>query len=72
MERKQILIIAATVTVFAWSVVMAAVGQTAAIAALAPVLGLTVQQIVTVARSRRAPASGHPVEPVPDTEDGAA
>ncbi|MFC0843569.1 hypothetical protein ACFH04_07465 [Streptomyces noboritoensis] len=63
MERKQILIIA--LTVFAWSTVMAALGQAAAIATLAPALGLTVQQIVHAVRAhspapvrRGSPASG--------------
>ncbi|MFK0112488.1 hypothetical protein [Streptomyces sp. NPDC091217] len=72
MERKQIVLVAATVTltVFAWSVVMVAIGQVAAtIAALAPVLGLTVQQIVRSVRSQTAPASGHRVAAVPDQED---
>jgi hypothetical protein len=71
MQRKQILTIVATVTVFAWSVVMVAVGQAAAIAALAPALGLTVQQVVRTARPQSAAASGHRVEAVPDKEDGA-
>ncbi|MGW7260699.1 hypothetical protein [Streptomyces sp. NPDC054834] len=74
MERKQIVIITAavTLTVFTWSVVMVSVGQatTAAVAALAPVLGLTVQQIVRAVRAQTAPASGHRVA-VPDKEDGA-
>ncbi|WP_269859646.1 hypothetical protein [Streptomyces sp. RPT161] len=71
MARKQILIIVATLTVFAWSVVMVAVGQVAAIATLAPVLGLTVQQIARSVRSQTEPASGHRVAAVPDKEAGA-
>lgn len=68
MERKQIVLIAATVTVFAWSVVMVTLGQAAAIAALAPALGLTVQQIVRAVRTPTTPTSGHRVAPVPDKE----
>jgi len=57
MIRKQILIITATVTVFAWSTVMVVMGHAAAIAPLAPALGLTVQQIASAARphASRAP-----------------
>ncbi|MEU0119411.1 hypothetical protein ABZ137_38465 [Streptomyces bobili] len=69
MERKQAVIIAATATVFIWSVVMVALGQTAAIAALAPALGLTVQQIVQAGRMQTAPASGHRVASVPDKQE---
>ncbi|MET9459232.1 hypothetical protein ABZY05_29805 [Streptomyces canus] len=68
---KQVLIITATATVFAWSVVMVAMGQVAAIATLAPALGLTVHQIVLAARQQTAPASGHRVAGVPDKEGGA-
>ncbi|MFH0246293.1 hypothetical protein ACGRHY_28620 [Streptomyces sp. HK10] len=68
MERKQIVLIAATVTVFTWSVVMVTLGQAAAIAALAPALGLTVQQIVRAVRTPTTPTSGHHVAPVPDKE----
>ncbi|GHI41186.1 hypothetical protein [Streptomyces violascens] len=66
MERKQLVIIAATV--FAWSVVMAALGQAAAIATAAPALGLTVQQVILAVRAHNASASGHRVVPVPDEE----
>ncbi|MFE3249782.1 hypothetical protein [Streptomyces sp. NPDC059209] len=73
MDRKQILIIAATLTVFAWSIVMVAMGQVAAIAALAPALALTVQQIARAVRPLIAPASGHRVTAVPDhKEDGSS
>jgi hypothetical protein len=71
MGRKQIVIVATTVTVFVWSVVMVAIGQVAAIATLAPALGLTIQQIVRVTRTPTEPASGHRVAPVPDKEGGA-
>ncbi|MDO0936480.1 hypothetical protein QQY66_34035 [Streptomyces sp. DG2A-72] len=68
---KQLMIATATVTVFAWSVVMVAFGQTAAIATLAPALGLTVHQIVLVTRSHGAPAPGQPEAAVGDKEGGA-
>ncbi|WP_394429862.1 hypothetical protein [Streptomyces sp. SGAir0957] len=72
MERTQIWLVAATLTVFAWSVAMAALGQGAAIAALAPALGLTVQQITRTARHHHGPASGHRVTASPhEKEDGA-
>lgn len=66
MALKQILII--TATVLAWSLVMAAMGQAAAIAALAPVLGLVVQQIVRAARPQAEPPQDHRVNTVPDKE----
>jgi len=70
METRSI--VAAVVTVvFGWSAVMAAMGHAAALVSLAPVLGLTVQQVVWAFRPRTAPASGHRVVPVPDAEDGA-
>ncbi|MFE1013768.1 hypothetical protein ACFW4M_21030 [Streptomyces sp. NPDC058794] len=54
MKPRQIALTTVTITatVFAWSVVMVAAGETAAVAALAPALALTVQQIVHTARSR--------------------
>ncbi|MGW6883172.1 hypothetical protein ACWGEU_23265 [Streptomyces goshikiensis] len=58
--------------VFGWSAVMAAMGHAGLIAGLAPVLGLTVTQVVRGARSRTAPASGHRVAALPDKEDGAS
>jgi hypothetical protein len=69
MGLKQISIIMATV--FAWSLVMAAMGQTAAIAALAPVLGLAVQQIAHTTRTRTGPSSGHRVDAASDREGSA-
>ncbi len=69
MGLKQILIIMATV--FAWSLVMAAMGQTAAIAALAPVLGLVVQQLIRAARTQTGPTSGHRADAGPDKEGSA-
>ncbi|UFR07082.1 hypothetical protein KBP30_40725 [Streptomyces sp. Go40/10] len=69
MERKQILLITAIVTglVLAWSAVMAWLGQTVAVAALAPVLGLTIVQIVRA----HVPALRRRGAAVPDEEDDA-
>ncbi|TGZ10257.1 hypothetical protein [Streptomyces rhizosphaericola] len=70
METRRI--VAAVVTVvFGWSMAMTAMGHAAALVTLAPVLGLTVQQVVQALRPPTAPASGHRVVPVPDAEDGA-
>ncbi|MFJ5549799.1 hypothetical protein [Streptomyces sp. NPDC093225] len=75
MSRKQISAVVAVavvlLVVFGWSTAMAAMGHAGLIAGLAPVLGLTVTQVVRGARSRTAPASGHRVAAVPDKEDGA-
>ncbi|WP_413754858.1 hypothetical protein [Streptomyces sp. MMBL 11-3] len=59
MERWQVWTITATITVFAWSIVMVAVGQVAAIAALAPALALTVQQIARAVRPQTGADQGH-------------
>ncbi|MFE7172584.1 hypothetical protein [Streptomyces sp. NPDC057616] len=72
MERKPIVIAVATVTVFAWSVVMAVLGQAAAIVTAAPVLALTVQQIVRAMRAQSAPAGGRRVAAVPEREEDGA
>ena len=72
MERKSIVITVATVTVFAWSVVMAAVGQAAVIVTAAPVLALTVQQIVCAVRAQTAQNSGHRVGAAPAREEDRA
>ncbi|MDI3390634.1 hypothetical protein QIS99_31225 [Streptomyces sp. B-S-A8] len=63
--------LALALTVFGWSAMMTAMGHAAVIASLAPVLGLTVQQVVSTVRSRTTPASGHRVATVPDQEDSA-
>ncbi|MEU2226436.1 hypothetical protein [Streptomyces sp. NPDC018347] len=62
---------ALALTVFAWSLAMAAMGHAALIAGLAPILGLTVTQVLRGYHPRTTPASGHRVAPVPDKEDGA-
>ncbi|RSS23552.1 hypothetical protein [Streptomyces sp. WAC08452] len=60
MKHRQIALTTVTITatVFAWSVVMVAADETAAVAALAPALALTVQQIARTVRSRPAPTPG--------------
>ncbi|GHH58363.1 hypothetical protein GCM10018773_66510 [Streptomyces candidus] len=62
MKRKTIAAATAltliTMLVFGWSMAMAAMGHAALIASLAPILGLTVQQVhrATKARTTRAAA----------------
>ncbi|MER7057191.1 hypothetical protein [Streptomyces sp. NPDC000351] len=68
MEHRQTVIIAVTMTVFTWSGVMVAAGQTAAAVALAPALAVTVQQIVHTSRTHGAP---RPPAPAADKEDDA-
>lgn len=62
MDRKQALTVIVLVTVFSWSVVMAALGQVAAVAALVPSLGLLVQQI---AKAFASAESGRAAVPPP-------
>lgn len=50
MSRQQVLFVITLVIVLAWSVVMAALGYVAAIAALVPSLVLIVQQFVQAGR----------------------
>uniref|UniRef100_UPI003F4920E2 hypothetical protein n=1 Tax=Streptomyces chartreusis TaxID=1969 RepID=UPI003F4920E2 len=71
MKTRQIVVITVTATVFAWSVVLVTAGQTTAVAALAPALALTVQQIVHVSRSHTAPGTGNRVDASTDKEDDA-
>ncbi|MFJ6000514.1 hypothetical protein [Streptomyces sp. NPDC092370] len=71
MKSRQIVVTAVTATVFAWSIVLVAAGQTAAVAALAPALALTVQQIVHASRSHTAPGTGNPLDAATDKEDDA-
>ncbi|CAM5325250.1 hypothetical protein [Streptomyces chartreusis] len=71
MKPRQIAVIAVTAMVFAWSTVLVAVGQTAAVAALAPALALTVQQIVFASRPHTAPGTGNRVDAAKDKEDDA-
>ncbi|MEW1686218.1 hypothetical protein [Streptomyces sp. NPDC093594] len=72
MEHRQIVLLTVTMTVFTWSGVMVAAGQTAAAAALAPALAVTVQQIVHAARTHgapRPPAPAPALAPASDEED---
>lgn len=67
-QRWMIWIFVTVVTVLAWSVVMVAFGQAAAIVTLAPALGWMIQQIVTAARPQ--PTRGdRPVTVPPETEE---
>lgn len=69
--RTIALLLALAGMVFAWSMGMAAMGHVALIASLAPVLGLTVTQVLREFRPRTAPASGRRVATVPGKEDDA-
>ncbi|MEH0557529.1 hypothetical protein [Streptomyces sp. B21-101] len=71
MKPRQIVVITVTATVLAWSVVLVAAGQTAAVAALAPALGLTVQQILHTPRSHTAHGTGNQPNAATDKEDDA-
>ncbi|MFI5825038.1 hypothetical protein ACIA8I_39140 [Streptomyces rishiriensis] len=71
MKSRQIVIITVTATVFAWSMVLVAAGQTAAVAALAPALGLTVQQILHTSRSHTPHRAGTRPGTAADKEDDA-
>ncbi|MEU8621594.1 hypothetical protein [Streptomyces sp. NPDC048623] len=72
MNRKKMAALAlVTLVVFGWSVVMAAMGHAALIAVAAPVLGLTVTQVLYGARPQTAPTPGRRVEAAPDEEDDA-
>ncbi|MGW6755608.1 hypothetical protein [Streptomyces sp. NPDC055006] len=68
MERKQMGLIVATAAVLAWSVALVALGEAAAIATLAPALGLTVQQIMHASRTDSASGPGRRGAPLPDKE----
>ncbi|MFC8728257.1 hypothetical protein [Streptomyces bacillaris] len=69
--RKTVITAMTVIVVFGWSAAMAAMGHAAVLAPLAPVLGLTVQQVARALRPPAAPASGRRVAPVPDAGDGA-
>jgi hypothetical protein len=71
MKSRQIVVTTVTATVFTWSIVLVAAGQTAAVAALAPALALTVQQIVHASRSHTVPGTGNRVDAATDKEDDA-
>lgn len=72
MARKQMwTVITVVATVLAWSVVMATLGQTAAIATLVPSLGLLVQQIVQAATAGARTGGRTPTASGDETRDGA-
>lgn len=71
MKPRQIVVITVTATVFTWSVVLVAAGQATAVAALAPALGLTVQQIVHTFRSHIPHGTGNQPNAAADKEDDA-
>ncbi|WP_328698408.1 hypothetical protein [Streptomyces sp. NBC_00342] len=68
MQMRQLGFLAATGVVFVWSVVMVALDHVAAIATLAPTLGLTVQQITHAARAQTIPTSGACIASLPEQE----
>lgn len=68
MERKQMGLIVATTGVLTWSIALVALGEAAAIATLAPALGLTVQQIMHASRTDSASGPGHRAASLPDKE----
>ncbi|EGE39643.1 hypothetical protein GTY83_01195 [Streptomyces sp. SID4928] len=71
--RKTVITAIAVTVVFGWSAGMAAMGHAAALAPLAPVLGLTAQQVARALRTpaEPTPAPGRRVAPVPEAGDGA-
>ena len=71
MKPRQIVVITVTATVFAWSTVLVAVGETAAVAGLAPALALTVQQIAHASRTHPAPNTSNRLDAATDKEDDA-
>ncbi|HEY9327022.1 MAG TPA: hypothetical protein VIS09_02085 [Streptomyces sp.] len=62
MERKQVVVIVATATIMGWGVVMAALGREDAVAVLAPVLAVVVQQVVP---GRRDDETAAALDPAP-------
>ncbi|MER7832152.1 hypothetical protein [Streptomyces sp. NPDC095602] len=68
--RKIVLLLVLAGMVFGWSMVMAAMGHVALVASLAPILGLTVTQVLRGSRLHNAPVSRRPVTAVPREEDG--
>ncbi|MGC4987411.1 hypothetical protein ACLQ18_43750 [Streptomyces sp. DT193] len=68
MKSRSIVVIGVTATVFAWSAVLVAVGQTTAVVALAPALALTVQQIVHATRTHSASRTSNRTDVAADEE----
>ncbi|MFG2332738.1 hypothetical protein ACGFMM_24330 [Streptomyces sp. NPDC048604] len=75
MDRKRMAAATAltlvTSVVFGWSVVMAVTGHAALIAVAAPVLGLTVTQVLHGARPQTPPTVGQRAAAANDKEDDA-
>jgi hypothetical protein len=71
MIRKQVWIVIVAMTVLAWSAVMTALGQIAAIGALVPSLGLLVHQIAQAVQTAGTGRGPQPAEPAPAVEAGA-
>ena len=67
--RKIVLLLVLAGMVFGWSLMMAAMGHVALIASLAPILGLTVSQVLRGSRPPGTPASRQPAAVVPREED---
>ncbi|WP_228978538.1 hypothetical protein [Streptomyces sp. DH12] len=68
--RKIALLLVLAGMVFGWSMMMAAMGHVALVATLAPILGLTVTQVLRGFRPQPAPASRQPAAAVAREEDG--
>jgi hypothetical protein len=68
MHSKQVLTVITSVAVLSWSVVMAALGHVAAVAALVPSLGLLVQQIINAVTGTRPPHADAPPRAVAPDE----
>ncbi|MEU3604493.1 hypothetical protein AB0E83_03330 [Streptomyces sp. NPDC035033] len=74
MKRKKMAsatVPALTLVVFGWSVTMAAMGHAALIAVAAPVLGLTVTQVLNGVRTDTTTPSRRPAAALSDKEDDA-
>ncbi|MYS24665.1 hypothetical protein GA0115240_16706 [Streptomyces sp. DvalAA-14] len=71
MIRRQVWIVIVAMTVLAWSAVMTALGQIAAIGALVPSLGLLVHQIAQAVQTAGTGLRPLPVEPAAAAEAGA-
>ncbi|WP_326844553.1 hypothetical protein OHB33_41130 (plasmid) [Streptomyces sp. NBC_01558] len=68
MKPRPIVVITVTATVFAWSALLVAAGQTTAVIALAPALALSVQQIVQASRSQPSSRSNTGTDVAADEE----
>ncbi|MFJ9351703.1 hypothetical protein [Streptomyces sp. NPDC101237] len=57
MNSRQVMTLAVLAVVLAWSAVLVALGQLAAVAALLPSLGLLIQQIITALAGSARPSA---------------